>query len=273
VVSGKALLGKVIEVKDRRFKVKEILGEGGYSMVFRVVEEGTNKPFALKRLILQSDEIEYIKQEVALMKSLPPHPNLIKFEAANITSSSEEEGTMEANIVMEYAAVRLFDVMEARHSEGKHFTEEELLTITRDIGEAIRVLHQQQPPIAHRDVKVENVLLGRDGAYKLCDFGSATTTVHHPVTQPQRDIAAADIERNTTMVYRAPEMLDLYAEKPVTEKVDVWALGCMFYKMAFFTDAFSPMGRLAILNANFEFPETPKYPQPLLDFISTNGPS
>jgi hypothetical protein len=39
-------------------------------MVFRVVEEGTNKPFALKRLILQSDEIEYIKQEVALMVCL-----------------------------------------------------------------------------------------------------------------------------------------------------------------------------------------------------------
>jgi AP2-associated kinase len=66
------------------------------------------------------------------------------------------------------------------------------------------------------------VLLGRDGAYKLCDFGSATTFVHHPLTQPQRDAAAADIERNTTMVYRAPEMLDLYGEKPVTEKVDVW---------------------------------------------------
>jgi hypothetical protein len=41
----------------------------------------------------------------------------------------------------------------------------------------------------------------------------------------------------------------------------------MLYKLAFFQDAFSPTGRLAILNANFEFPETPKYPQPLLDFI------
>jgi serine/threonine protein kinase len=43
--------------------------------------------------------------------------------------------------------------MEARHSESKQFTEDELLTIIHDIGEAIKVLHQQQPPIAHRDVK------------------------------------------------------------------------------------------------------------------------
>ncbi len=64
--------------------------------------------------------------------------------------------------------------------------------------------------------------MGNDGAYKLCDFGSATAVVHCPKTQAQREAAEYDIERNTTMVYRAPEMLDLYAAKPITEKVDIW---------------------------------------------------
>ena len=41
---------------------------------------------------------------------------------------------------------------------------------------AIACLHQQDPPIAHRDLKLENLLFTGDGkVLKLCDFGSATT--------------------------------------------------------------------------------------------------
>ena len=36
-------------------------------------------------------------------------------------------------------------------------------------------LHQRVPPIAHRDIKVENLILGQDKYFKICDFGSATT--------------------------------------------------------------------------------------------------
>lgn len=45
----------------------------------------------------------------------------------------------------------------ARNKEGKLFTEQELLTVIRDICEALSVLHHYQPPIAHRDIKGECV--------------------------------------------------------------------------------------------------------------------
>jgi serine/threonine protein kinase len=41
----------------------------------------------------------------------------------------------------------------------------------------IQVLHSMKPPVAHRDLKIENVLMGNDGNYKLIDFGSCTTEV------------------------------------------------------------------------------------------------
>ena len=36
-------------------------------------------------------------------------------------------------------------------------------------------MHAQSPPVAHRDLKLENVLGAADGGFVLCDFGSATT--------------------------------------------------------------------------------------------------
>ena len=36
----------------------------------------------------------------------------------------------------------------------------------------VAILHHQDPPIAHRDLKLENYLQAKNGSYKLCDFGS-----------------------------------------------------------------------------------------------------
>lgn len=40
---------------------------------------------------------------------------------------------------------------------------------------AIAHLHSQAKPVAHRDIKVENLLIASDKKVKLCDFGSCTT--------------------------------------------------------------------------------------------------
>ena len=45
---------------------------------------------------------------------------------------------------------------------------------------AVQYMHKQRPPVIHRDLKVENLLLSDQGSLKLCDFGSATTHTHYP---------------------------------------------------------------------------------------------
>ena len=71
--------------------------------------------------------------------------------------------------------------------------------------------------------------------------------------------AAADIERNTTPTYRAPEMIDLHSGKFVGTKVDIWALGCMLYKMAFYRDAFEGANAIHIVSGTYVIPASSPY--------------
>ena len=69
---------------------------------------------------------------------------------------------------------------------------------------------------------MENVLVGADQKYKLCDFGSATDQVVQITNAASVVAAEEEIQKNTTLQYRAPEMIDLYSRRPIDERVDIW---------------------------------------------------
>ena len=80
------------------------------------------------------------------------------------------------DILMEHcaggpAAGKLKELQET----GRRVPEATLMRWLHDVCAALNHLHSQSPPIAHRDLKAENMLLGADGTVKLCDFGSATS--------------------------------------------------------------------------------------------------
>lgn len=85
-------------------------------------------------------------------------------------------------------------------------------------------MHYQSPPLIHRDLKVENILLTPPQTFKLCDFGSTTTPVRRervPTAVEALQKMELEINKTTTLQYRAPELVDVWSRKGYDEKVGV----------------------------------------------------
>ena len=130
----------------------------------------------------------------------------------------------QVNIVNELCAEgTLFDLLVKYGAKG--LKEQQVIHVLKDLSRGILHMHSQDPPIAHRVIKVENVLL-RDKKFKLCDFGSASTAVlnyeNSILSESNVDMMFEDFEKYTTMMYRPPEMIDKYMKWGVNTKVDIW---------------------------------------------------
>ncbi|KAL0965611.1 hypothetical protein UPYG_G00283530 [Umbra pygmaea] len=150
---------------------------------------------------------------------------------------------------------QVVNLMNQRLQTG--FTEAEVLHIFCDTCDAVSRLHHSKTPIIHRDLKVENILLHDKGHYVLCDFGSATNKFQNPQSEGVA-IVDEEIKKYTTLSYRAPEMVNLYNNKIITTKADIWAMGCLLYKLCFFTLPFGE-SQVAICDGSFTIPDNSRY--------------
>lgn len=170
-------------------------------------------------------------------------------------------------ILMEYCeGGHALDVCNRMATSNRRFDLPSLIIAFGQICNAVSYLHAQRPPIVHRDLKPVNFLV-KNGAYKLCDFGSAVFGHVELKTAKQRSEAEEVIERTTTQMFRAPEMVDLYVAKKLTQSTDVWALGCCLYSLAFFQNCFEEGSNLAILSRKYKIPENNPYGDGLVELI------
>ncbi|XP_051144748.1 uncharacterized protein LOC127260826 [Andrographis paniculata] len=258
------LEGRVIDIGNYKVQVRNAIAEGGFSCVYlaRDAIHGS-KQYALKHIICNDQESEeLVMKEISVMKTLKGHPNVVTLNAHAIFDMGR---TKEAFLLMEHCEKSLVNVLESRGAG--FFEEKQVLTIFRDVCNAVFAMHCQTTPIAHRDLKAENILLGPDGLWKLCDFGSITTN-HKRFEKPEEmGIEEDNIRKHTTPAYRAPEMWDLFRRELINEKVDIWALGCLLFRLCYLKPAFDGESKLQILNGNYRIPDLPKYNELLIDLI------
>ncbi|KAI8882491.1 kinase-like protein [Backusella circina FSU 941] len=259
--------GTRVQVGKYQVIIHSFFAEGGFAHVYLARIEGKSGYVVLKRVAVpDQDRLRMVEKEIEFMRGLGDHKNIVRYYESRIDVLPV--GGFQALILMEYCpGGGVIDLMNRRLQQ--RLTEPEILGIFSDVAEALAYMHYCNPPVLHRDLKVENILILNQNHYKLCDFGSASLSKgpYVPSSLAEMQKLEDDIQRHTTLQYRAPEMIDVYQKKPINEKADIWAMGVLLYKLCFYTTPFEEQGQLAILNARFSIPTSPPFSSGLCQLI------
>ncbi|KAF2400277.1 hypothetical protein EJ06DRAFT_493942 [Trichodelitschia bisporula] len=265
--------GTKVQVGQHRVIIERYLSEGGFAHVYlvRIPRADSKQDVAvLKRVAVPDKEsLANMRTEVETMKKLKGHRRIVTYIDSH--ASQLKGGGYEVFLLMEYCSGGgLIDYMNTRLQH--RLTEPEILHIFADVAEGVACMHYLKPPLLHRDLKVENVLITSAGSariYKLCDFGSAAPPRPAATSVAEGRLIEDDVQRHTTLQYRSPEMIDVYRKQPINEKSDIWALGVLLYKLCYYTTPFEDQGQMAILNATFKFPSYPSFSDRIKKFITS----
>lgn len=209
------------EVIQGRYLVEDILGTGGFSVVYLVSDQlfeqegehsGTTHRYALKMLTdHDKQERSRFLFEAELLTRLH-HPALPRIQRV-----FEDKAAHQACILMDYVDGTNLDILRKRRPE-KSFSLAEALVILAPIVEALTYLHTQPSPIIHRDIKPANLIVPKDGkGTVLVDFGIAKEY---------------EVEATTTAIrhcspgYAAPEQ---YSSIGTDLRTDIYGLAATLY--------------------------------------------
>ena len=186
-----------IEVLGDRYQLQEPIGRGGMATIYRGRDKRMERVVAIKVLRdIYSTDPKFVTrfQREAKAASALQHPNIVQVY---------DYGQTDGNyfIVME-----LIEGTDLRHYLRSRavLNNERAIIIAHDVALGLGAAHRRG--IVHRDVKPQNVLVGRDGSIKLTDFGMTLGTVQ----------------------YYAPEQAQ---GEIVSPAADVYALGIVMYEM------------------------------------------
>ena len=261
--AGTFLPGTKVQCGTHRVVIDRYLSEGGFAHVYVVTlprpVEGNGKAVLKRVAVPDKEHLANMRTEVETMKRLRGNKHIVKYIDSH--ASQLKGGGYEVFLLMEFCqGGGLIDFMNTRLQN--RLTEPEIIKIFTDIAEGVANMHYLKPPLLHRDLKVENVLISTTGnkkLFKLCDFGSSAPPRPPATSAAEARLVEDDVQRHTTLQYRSPEMVDVYRKLPIDEKSDIWALGVFLYKLCYYTTPFEEVGQSAILNAKFKYPGYPRF--------------
>lgn len=197
-------------VIDRKYKILDVIGRGGMSVVYLAINEKANKPWAVKEIRKTDYRIfDLDKKEIELMKRLS-HPNL-----PSIIDVIERKDSL--LIVMDYIEGRS---LEAILEEQGAMPEQMVIGWAIQLCKVLAYLHSRSPAIIYRDMKPANVMLKPDGTVMLIDFGAAREFR----TEHLKDTICLG-----TRGYAAPEQYEETGHSDV--RTDIYCLGVMLFEL------------------------------------------
>jgi hypothetical protein len=220
------------------YRIERRLGRGGMGIIYLATEPGLERSVALKLIAPEAaaDDVfaRRFAEESRIAASIE-HPNVVPIYAAG-----EEDGV--PWIAMRFVAGS--DLQRRVAREGG-LEPADAVSLIGQIGNGLDAIHAAG--LVHRDVKPANVLLsgeaGGEHAY-LTDFGVArNVATQSGLTQTGRFVGTLD--------YVAPEQI---SGEPIDARVDVYALGCLLFKLLTGEVPFPREGEAARLYAHLHDP-------------------
>ncbi|MDO9303456.1 MAG: protein kinase [Anaerolineales bacterium] len=193
-----------------RYRIIEILGQGGMGSVYRAIDENLGVAVALKENLFTTEE--YMRQfrlEAVILANLR-HPNMPR------VSDHFELGDQGQYLIMDF--IEGEDLRNRMDRMGM-ITEDDATQIGAAMCDALAYLHSRKPPILHRDIKPGNVKITPDGHIFLVDFGLAK--VYQGDNQ-----ATTTGARAMTPGYSPPEQ---YGTARTDPRTDFYSLGATLY--------------------------------------------
>lgn len=200
------------QIFDNRYRIEKLIGIGGMAIVYKATDLLMRRLVAVKIL---KDEIAGDEQSVKRFKnesravSMLSHPNIVNVYDVSVRDNIKY-------IVMEYVdGITLKNYM--RHRQVLNLRE--IVSYTTQILRALD--HAHKKGIIHRDIKPQNIMLLKNGAIKVMDFGIAKLPNAETVTMTDKAIG--------TVYYISPEQV---SGGQIDARSDLYALGVVLYEMA-----------------------------------------
>jgi eukaryotic-like serine/threonine-protein kinase len=193
----------------KRYRIVEILGQGGMGSVYRAVDENLGVDVAVKENLFTTDE--YARQfrlEAVILASLR-HPNLPR------VSDHFAVGDQGQYLIMDF--IEGEDLRQRMERMGT-VTEDDAIMVGAAMCDALAYLHTRKPSILHRDIKPGNVKITPEGNIYLVDFGLAKLV--------QGTQATTTGARAMTPGYSPPEQ---YGTARTDPRTDIYSLGATLY--------------------------------------------
>jgi serine/threonine-protein kinase len=199
------------DVLQNRYRIVRQVGQGGFGAVYRAWDLSLKLPVAVKENLDAGPTAQrQFEQEAILLAGLS-HPGLPRVTDHFVVPGQGQY------LVMEFIEGKsLGDLLAER---GGPLSEAEALPWLRQLGDALEYLHSRTPPVIHRDIKPQNVIVA-DGRAVLVDFGISKRFDPHQTTT----IGA----RAITPGYSPPEQ---YGTGKTDARSDIYALGATFYTL------------------------------------------
>lgn len=229
-----------------KYRIKNVVGMGGMSIVYLAVDQTQNLDVALKVLNLKHTsnalEVRRFKREVDVAQRLR-HPNIIDIyeygeidEFAYLAMEYMPKGTL-AERYANPVPLKLLDAAE----------------VLRVIAGALDYAHSQG--VLHRDLKLANVLLNAQEQLVLSDFGLALVQDASRITTTGQTFG--------TPLYMSPEQVS--GVRTIDYRADIYSLGVIAYLLATGYFPFSGTSALMLLNQHLtEMPPLPSNLNPRL---------